>query len=89
MKVISQIDFKHQVMYRIPTMHNFSPAFSMNDDWTTRSQQLQQENPQLAKEDLDFTSDNENELLERVGDKLNRNREEVIHIIRKGSIDQF
>jgi hypothetical protein len=76
-------------MYRIPTMHNFSSAFSSNDDWTSRSQQLQQEYPQLTKEDLDFTSDNESELLERVGDKLNKNREEVVHIISNRRMDQF
>ncbi len=76
-------------MYRIPTMHNFSPAFSKNGDWTPHSQQLQKENPQLTKEDLDLNSGNESELIERVGDKLNKNREEVINIINNGRMDQF
>lgn len=75
-------------MYRIPTMHNFSPTFSMHDDWSARSQQLQHDYPHLTQEDLHFTSGKENELLERVGERLNKNREQVIDIIANGRLDQ-
>jgi len=49
---------------------------------------LKEKFPQLTVSDLKFEDGKENELLTRVQERLNKGREEVINIIRKGQPDK-
>ena len=59
-------------------------AFKVTGDWTTQSKQLKEKFSQLTDSDLKFETGKEDELLTRVATRLNKNREEVINIIKKG-----
>lgn len=59
-------------------------AFKITGNWADQSKVLQDKFAQLTDEDLKFESGKENELLKRVETRLNKKREEVINIIRKG-----
>ncbi|QSE96437.1 hypothetical protein [Fulvivirga lutea] len=57
--------------------------FKITGDWKGQSTQLKNKYPQLTDEDLKFESGKENELVKRVETRLNKNREEVVNIIKK------
>lgn len=57
--------------------------FTITGDWKLQSKQLKEDYTQLTDSDLKFERGKENDLLERVQKRLNKNREEVISIIRK------
>lgn len=59
-------------------------AFKITGDWKVQSTQLKEKFAQLTDSDLAFEPGKEEELLTRVTTKLNKNREEVINIIKKG-----
>lgn len=59
-------------------------AFTIKGDWTEQSKLLQEKFPQLTTADLKFENGKENDLLTRVESRLNKKREEVINIIKKG-----
>lgn len=59
-------------------------AFKITGDWKIQSKQLQEKFSQLTDSDLKFETGKENDLLGRVQTRLNKNREEVINIIKKG-----
>ena len=59
-------------------------AFKITGSWSNQSKELKGKFPQLTDEDLKFETGKENELLKRVETRLNKNREEVINIIKKG-----
>jgi len=61
-------------------------AFKMAGDWKVQSKQLQEKFSQLTDADLKFEAGKENDLLGRVQTRLNKNREEVINIIKKGQV---
>lgn len=61
-----------------------TPAFTITGNWTNQSKQLKEKFPQLTDADLKFETGKENDLLKRVETRLNKNREEVINIIKKG-----
>jgi hypothetical protein len=60
-----------------------SEEFKMTGDWNKQSDQLKEKYPQLKEEDLKYEQGKENELLGRMENKLNKDRQEVINIIRK------
>ena len=59
-------------------------AFKITGNWANQSKELIGKFSQLTDEDLKFETGKENELLKRVETRLNKNREEVINIIKKG-----
>jgi hypothetical protein len=59
-------------------------AFKITGNWANQSKELKGKFSQLTDEDLKFETGKENELLKRVETRLNKNREEVINIIKKG-----
>ena len=59
-------------------------AFTIKGDWAGQSKLLQEKYPQLTPTDLKFENGKEEDLLTRVENRLNKKREEVINIIKKG-----
>lgn len=59
-------------------------VFKITGDWAAQSEQLKDKFAQLTDADLKFEPGKEHELLTRVETKLNKKREEVINIIKKG-----
>lgn len=57
--------------------------FKMIGDWTSQSKTLKEKYPLLVDADLKFEKGKENDLLARVGTRLNKKRDEVINILRK------
>ncbi len=60
--------------------------FKITGNWTTQSKQLKEKYAHLTDVDLKFEIGKENELLGRIGTKLNKKREEVINIINKSQL---
>lgn len=60
------------------------PGFKITGDWDKQAQLLKQKYPQLTNEDLKYEAGNDEDLLRRVETKLNKKREEVVNIIKKG-----
>ncbi|PJJ67310.1 hypothetical protein [Chryseobacterium geocarposphaerae] len=56
-------------------------AFKISENWEKQSQQLKKQFSQLKDSDLVLDKGKEDELLERIGNKLSKNREEVIKIL--------
>ncbi len=63
---------------------NGTETFKVIGDWSVQSKQLKEKFSQLTDADLKFEAGKENDLLTRVETRLNKKREEVINIIRKG-----
>lgn len=59
-------------------------AFTIKGNWADQAKQLKEKFSQLTDADLKFETGKENELLSRVESRLNKKREEVINIIKKG-----
>lgn len=59
-------------------------GFKITGNWDKQAQILKQKYPQLTDKDLKFESGKEEDLLRRVETKLNKKREEVVNIIKKG-----
>jgi len=59
-------------------------SFKITGNWENQSKELKGKYSQLTDADLKLEAGKENDLLERVESRLNKNREEVINIIRKG-----
>jgi len=66
------------------TPNRNNDVFKITGNWDEQSKGLKEKFSQLTDSDLKFETGKENELLERVGTKLNKGREEVINIIKKG-----
>jgi hypothetical protein len=58
--------------------------FKIIGNWDKQSNALKEKFPQLTLADLKFEQGKESEMLTRVQERLNKGREEVINIIRKG-----
>jgi len=65
------------------TKNKTAETFKMTGNWDTQSKQLKKNYSQLTDADLKFEPGKENELLSRIQTRLNKNREEVIGIIKK------
>lgn len=59
-------------------------SFKITGNWETQSKELKSKFSQLTDADLKFETGKENDLLKRVETRLNKKREEVINIIKKG-----
>jgi hypothetical protein len=59
-------------------------SFKITGNWATQSKELKSKYAQLTDADLKFEAGKENDLLKRVETRLNKKREEVINIIKKG-----
>jgi hypothetical protein len=59
-------------------------SFKISGNWANQSKELKSKYSQLTDADLKFEAGKENDLLKRVETRLNKNREEVINIIKKG-----
>ena len=59
-------------------------SFKITGNWENQSKELKGKYSQLTDADLKLEAGKENDLLERVETRLNKTREEVINIIRKG-----
>ncbi|WP_341905815.1 hypothetical protein [Fluviicola taffensis] len=57
--------------------------FEITGNWGKQSTQLKQQHPELTDTDLKFEPGKENELLDKIGTKLNKSRDEVIDIINR------
>jgi hypothetical protein len=62
--------------------------FKMVGNWDVQSKTLKQKFPQLTDTDLKFETGKEIELLTRVEKRLNKKRDEVVSIIRKGQLEK-
>ena len=58
-------------------------------DWESKSKLLRRRYPQLTPSDLSFEIDAENDLLERIQQRLNKKRAEVIEIIKNTIPNKF
>jgi hypothetical protein len=58
--------------------------FKLTGDWAVQSKALQEKYPFLTEADLKLEAGKENEMLKRVEARLNKSRQEVQNIIRKG-----
>ncbi|WP_118953572.1 hypothetical protein [Taibaiella helva] len=59
-------------------------SFKIIGDWAPQSKLLKEKFPQLTTSDLQFEPGKEEELLGRIETRLNKKREEVINIVKKG-----
>lgn len=66
------------------TQNKNGEVFKIIGDWAAQSKQLKEKFTQLTDADLKYEPGKENELLSRVETRLNKKREEVINIIKKG-----
>jgi len=62
--------------------HNKGQApFKISGNWAEQCKQLQSKHAELTDADLKFETGKENELLTRLENRLDKNREDVINII--------
>lgn len=60
--------------------------FKITGNWQKQSGILQDKFAQLTDSDLKFEPGKENDLIKRIELRLNKKREEVINIIKKGQV---
>ncbi|GEN66473.1 MULTISPECIES: hypothetical protein [Chryseobacterium] len=66
------------------TNHNKDNEFSKTPgDWIAQSKQLKEKFSTLTDHDLKLEKGKEKEMLERIGNRLRKNREEVMNIIKE------
>ena len=63
-------------------------AFKITGDWAPQSKKLKSKFDQLTESDLKLESGKEEEMLARMGTRLNKKREEVIGLIKNVQIDK-
>jgi uncharacterized protein YjbJ (UPF0337 family) len=59
-----------------------APTFKITGDWDKQAKELKKKYSELTDQDLKFHPGKEDELLKKVESRLNKNREEVIGIIK-------
>jgi hypothetical protein len=64
--------------------NEITETFKIVGNWDDQSKRLKEKFAQLTDADLKFETGKESDLLTRVETRLNKKREEVINIIRKG-----
>lgn len=57
--------------------------FEITGNWGRQSSKLKEEYKQLTDSDLQFEPGKENQLLDKIGTRLNKSRDEVIDIINR------
>ena len=68
---------------------NEKDPFRISEDWDLKSKLLRRRFPQLTPSDLEFKKNGENDLLKRIEKRLNKNRIEVIKIIKNTLTNKF
>lgn len=63
--------------------------FKIVGNWNWQSKKLQEKFPQLTDEDLKHEAGKESELLTRLERRLEKNRQEVIRLIKRGEPHTF
>ena len=63
-------------------------AFKIAGNWDVQSKTLKEKFPQLTDADLKFENGKEDELLARVEKRLNKKRDEVISLLKKGQLEK-
>jgi hypothetical protein len=58
-------------------------VFSITGEWETRAAKLKEKFSSLTDEDVKFETGKEAELIDRLKKRLDKGREEVVHIIKK------
>lgn len=58
-------------------------SFKISGDWNEQSKQLKEKFSTLTDYDLKLEEGKEKEMLERIGNRLRKNREEVLNIIKE------
>jgi hypothetical protein len=58
--------------------------FKITGDWAAQSKALREKYPSLTEADVKLEAGKDNEMLKRVEARLNKGRQEVQNIIRKG-----
>ncbi len=58
-------------------------TFVITGDWGTQSKLIRKMNPKITISDLHFERGKENEMLERIEKRLNKNRSEIIEMIKQ------
>ena len=61
-----------------------SEPFKMSGNWYNQTQLLQDKFAQLTDDDLKYVEGKEEELLNRIEARINKKRDEVINILKKG-----
>lgn len=56
--------------------------FKIKGDWSKQSSALKDRFPQLTNDDLKFENGKESELFKRLETKLNKNRNEIIDVLK-------
>ncbi|MDJ1501581.1 hypothetical protein [Xanthocytophaga agilis] len=72
--------------YQNKHSRTLTESFKIIGDWNYQLKKLQEIFPQLTNADLHFQTGKEELLLARVMNRLNKERIEVIEIIRKGQV---
>ncbi|WP_160138556.1 hypothetical protein [Chryseobacterium sp. c4a] len=66
------------------TSHNKDDkSFKIPENWNEQSKQLKEKFSTLTDYDLKLEEGKEKEMLERIGNRLRKNREEVLSIIKE------
>jgi uncharacterized protein YjbJ (UPF0337 family) len=63
-------------------------AFKIVGNWDVQSKALKEKFPQLTDADLKFENGKEDELLARVEKRLNKKRDGVISLLKKGQLEK-
>jgi hypothetical protein len=66
-------------------LHEVNKGFKIIGNWPHQAIQLKESYQQLKNEDLIFETGRENDMLQRLEDRLDKRRNEIIDIIRKNA----
>jgi hypothetical protein len=75
-----------KIKNKMGSINKSSEAFKISGNWEKQSKELKSKFSQLTDSDLIFEPGKENELLKKIEVRLNKNREEVINIIKKAEL---
>lgn len=62
-----------------------SESFSVSGNWDSQAEALKSRYPKLKDSDLKFEKGKENELINRISERLDKKPEEVVNILKKGN----
>lgn len=80
---MSEIKFISRIDKMEKRQNRTADSFKIVGNWPNQAEVLKDRYSQLTDSDLKFEAGQENDLLKRMETRLNKNREEVINIIRK------
>ncbi len=64
-------------------------TFKIIGNWGDQSKKLKEKFSQLTDSDLKFETGKEDELLQRIETRLNKKRDEVVNILKKGQAEKI